>query len=142
MYRHTQVGTWVIFLAGSAAVALFISGLLLHGIQFYLIAICLILALALFGSLTIIGDNDELAFHFGIGGIKRRFRYNNLQSIRKVRNKWYWGWGIRWFGRGWLYNVSGLDAVELILKSGKVVRIGTDDPDSLLRFVENRLNAK
>jgi hypothetical protein len=27
-----------------------------------------------------------------------------------------------------LYNVSGLDAVELRLKSGQVRRIGTDDP--------------
>jgi hypothetical protein len=30
-----------------------------------------------------------------------------------------------------LYNVSGLDAVELRLKSGGVRRIGTNDPDGL-----------
>jgi hypothetical protein len=30
-----------------------------------------------------------------------------------------------------LYNVSGLDAVELRLKSGDVRRIGTDDPHGL-----------
>lgn len=85
------------------------------------------------------GDNEQLSFYFGIGIIRRKFRYSNLLSIRKVRNKWYWGWGIRWFGRGWLYNVSGLDAVELIFKNGKVLRIGTNDPDALLRFVEARL---
>jgi hypothetical protein len=30
-----------------------------------------------------------------------------------------------------LYNVSGLDAVELRLKSGDIRRIGTDDPHGL-----------
>jgi hypothetical protein len=30
-----------------------------------------------------------------------------------------------------LYNVSGLDAVELRLKSGDIRRIGTDDPQAL-----------
>jgi hypothetical protein len=30
-----------------------------------------------------------------------------------------------------LYNVSGLDAVELKLKSGEIRRIGTDDPSGL-----------
>jgi hypothetical protein len=41
------------------------------------------------------------------------------------------GWGIR-RGPGFrLDNVSGLDAVELRLKSGEVRRIGTDDPLAL-----------
>jgi hypothetical protein len=30
-----------------------------------------------------------------------------------------------------LYNVSGLDAVELRLKTGDIRRIGTDDPQGL-----------
>jgi hypothetical protein len=48
-----------------------------------------------------------------------------------VPNRWWYGWGIR-RGPGFrLYNVSGLDAVELRLKSGEVRRIGTDDPLAL-----------
>jgi len=37
---------------------------------------------------------------------------------------------------GWMYNVWGLDAVELNLTSGKVFRIGTDEPAELLAAVE------
>ena len=31
----------------------------------------------------------------------------------------------------WIYNVSGFDAVEIILKNGKIYRIGTDVPKEL-----------
>jgi hypothetical protein len=31
-----------------------------------------------------------------------------------------------------LYNVGGLEAVALSLKSGKTIRIGTDDPQGLV----------
>jgi hypothetical protein len=48
-----------------------------------------------------------------------------------VRNCWWYGWGIRRGPDFRLYNVSGLDAVELRLKSGEVRRIGTDDPLAL-----------
>jgi len=31
----------------------------------------------------------------------------------------------------WIFNVSGFDAVELIMKNGKIYRIGTDEPIKL-----------
>jgi hypothetical protein len=40
--------------------------------------------------------------------------------------------GIRWIARGALWNVWGLDAVELELKSGRIFRIGTDDVGGLV----------
>jgi hypothetical protein len=36
-----------------------------------------------------------------------------------------------------LYNVSGLDAVELKLKSGDIHRIGTDDPAGLAAALQH-----
>lgn len=35
-----------------------------------------------------------------------------------------------------LYNVAGLDAVEITLGSGERVRIGTDEPDLLLLAIQ------
>lgn len=35
-----------------------------------------------------------------------------------------------------MYNVAGYDAVELELRSGRVFRIGTDEPDALLAAIE------
>jgi hypothetical protein len=48
-----------------------------------------------------------------------------------VRNHWWNGFGIRMTTGFRLYNVSGLDAVELRLRSNETRRIGTDDPQGL-----------
>jgi hypothetical protein len=37
-----------------------------------------------------------------------------------------------------LYNVSGLDAVELRLHSNDIRRIGTDDPEGLVKVLRTR----
>jgi hypothetical protein len=47
------------------------------------------------------------------------------------------GFGIRMRPGFRLYNVSGLDAVELRLKSGDVRRIGTDDAAGLAAALQN-----
>jgi hypothetical protein len=50
-----------------------------------------------------------------------------------VRNQWWNGLGIRKGAGFWLYNVAGLDAVELRLRSGEIRRLGTDDPQGWRR---------
>ena len=52
--------------------------------------------------------------------------------MRRVRNKWWYGYGVRKVPNGWMYNVAGLDAVELELGEDRVFRIGTDDPAALM----------
>ena len=48
----------------------------------------------------------------------------------------YGGWGIRLGVKGWAYNVSGRIGVQLILKSGKRILIGTQEPDAFLAAVQ------
>jgi len=137
MYKHTQIGLlmYVIFLP-------IIFGLL---ISFYFFANYFILVLSafmaltlfIFRSLSVELSGAMLKFHFGPGLIKNSISFDQIVSVKSVRNPWYFGWGIHWFGRGWLYNISGFDAVEICLKNNKVVRIGTDEPKRL----ENAINA-
>jgi len=42
------------------------------------------------------------------------------------------GWGVHLTPCGWLYNVSGLDAVAITLRDGRKFALGTDDPHGLL----------
>jgi hypothetical protein len=54
-----------------------------------------------------------------------------IEECTIVKNSWWYGWGIRLTPYGWLYNVAGWEAVEVLLKNGKKIRIGTDEPEKL-----------
>jgi hypothetical protein len=89
----------------------------------------------LFGSLTVEVDDEELRHWFGPGFWKKSYQLLDIESATVVRNSWIYGWGIRFTPHGWLYNVSGLDAVQLQLRSGRKLRIGTDDPQGLIEAI-------
>lgn len=86
----------------------------------------------IFTRLTVTIQETSVTVAFGFGWPKRSIAFADIGAVRQVRNQWYHGWGMRLLKEGWMYNVWGLDAVELDLKSGRKFRIGTDDPDGLL----------
>jgi hypothetical protein len=90
-----------------------------------------------FGRLTVSVDSTSVLVAFGWGWPRRRIDLADVMSVHQVRNRWYEGWGIHRVPGGWLYNVGGFDAVELKLCSGKVFRIGTDEPAVLAEVVNN-----
>lgn len=89
--------------------------------------------LASFTSLKVSIDDSYLRIKFGYGIFFKKFALNEIASVRSVKNHWYYGWGIRvWFWPPmWIYNISGFDAVEIVMKSGRIYRIGTDEPEKL-----------
>ena len=64
-----------------------------------------------------------------IGQIQRA----EARTYRPIRE--YGGWGIRWGGNGWAYNVRGNQGVQLKLKSGKSLLIGSRRPDELEKAI-------
>ncbi len=95
--------------------------------------------LVLFYKLTVQIKDGLVEFWFGPGLIRKKIPLDEIVSCRPVRNNWWHGWGIHRFGGGVLYNVSGLDAVEIELMSGKKLRIGTDQPEKLAEVINNTL---
>ncbi len=85
-----------------------------------------------FSRLTVTIDGGQFRAHFGPGWPRRKVETRTMIGFRKVRNKWYYGWGIRRLPEGWMYNVWGLDAVEIELMDGTKFRIGTNESDELL----------
>ena len=74
-----------------------------------------------------------MAVRFGpIRLIRDRFEVADITSARVVRNSPLHGIGMRYIPHGRLWNVWGLDAVELQLRNGTRFRIGTDEPQALL----------
>ena len=93
----------------------------------------ILFVLGSFGMLTVTIDGQFLKIHFGWGIFRKEFPLTEITSVRKVRNHWYYGWGIRlWFWpKMWIFNVSGFDAIELTMQDGKIYRIGTDETNAL-----------
>src|SRR5207247_350528 len=88
-------------------------------------------SMLLFGWLTVDVEGQELRARFGVGLVGKRIPLSEVRAFKQVTNPWYWGWGIRLYPGGWLYNVSGMRAVELVLADGRRYRIGTDEPAAL-----------
>ena len=86
--------------------------------------------------LTATVDDRSVTAAFGWGWPARTVEMADVVAVREVRNSWWHGWGIRKVHHGWMYNIAGYDAVELELRSGKVFRIGTDEPAALLAAIE------
>ena len=149
-YENTQPGTfirvmtgsWVVFFGVLAVVMLTLGekqaaiGL---GVVTVMLAVINGIVFALFHLLTVRISRSDIALSFGVGLIRKRFPIGDIRSARTVRNRWYNGWGIRMIRGGWLYNVSGFDAIEIQLKNERKYRIGTDQPKKLLAAVEPAL---
>jgi hypothetical protein len=136
-YHHTQVGavilvTCMVIGAVGTAITWRAAPRSMIGMLIILAAVAVI-----FNSLTVEIDGRDLRWYFGPGWWTYRLALNEIQSVTVVRNRWWNGFGIRSAARFTLYNVSGLDAVELKLKSGEVRRIGTDDPKGLAAALQS-----
>ena len=142
-YKHTQIG-YLMLAVTLAMLVLFTQANILaraetpsadSGTNFAVTAtmVLILFILVSFCSLQVIVDEKYLRIKFGYGIYQKKFLLSDIISAKTVKNKWYYGWGIR----GWLwskmiiYNVSGFDAVEIKMKNGNTYRIGTDEPSKL-----------
>jgi hypothetical protein len=147
-YRHTQVGWTIIVLVVAAVVAeILLVVVLAPGSTLALslsgaLAAILAVTLVLFSTLTVTVDDAAVRLAFGLEALRREVSLDQIAEARRVRNAWYSGWGVRVIPNGRLYNVGGLDAVELRLDNGRVVRVGTDEPDVLLAAVQRALRER
>jgi hypothetical protein len=142
-YRHTQVGYLA---AGALAVTMLVglSQLMTGRPQPVAVAALLFLALALvnFASLTIAVDGERVVARFGPGLIRVSFRLADIETVRVIRNSPLWGWGLRLVSTGWLFNISGLWAVELHMKNGRRHRLGSDEPEALAGAIQTQLQER
>lgn len=135
-YKHTQIGYFMILCGALAlviALEVFYRKATLTTMLGGLAAIFMIMSL--FATLTVEIRDGFLKFRFGLGLIRKRLKIAEIESCEIVRNPWYYGWGIHATGKGWVYNVSGFDAVEIFMKDGRRLRIGTDEPELLRKAI-------
>ena len=144
MYRHTQTAP-----LGFVLLLLLVS-LLVIGVLFALpvepgvvlgrtiatIVLLVVLACAaVFTRLTVRVQSDHLVWWFGPGVLRNSVSLREIELVEPTRTSPLAGWGIHRTERGWLYNVSGLDAVWIRLRGGEQFLIGTDQPQELVRSI-------
>lgn len=137
-YQHTQVGyTVVAALIGAGLVSITPALLLAEslGLGVWLSGALPVLGSVLFCSLTVRVTEDTLIWYFGPQFWRNTLSLEDIERVRAVRNSWGHGWGIRMIEGGWLYNVSGFQAIEIETEDGEVIRIGTDEPERLATVI-------
>jgi hypothetical protein len=91
----------------------------------------LVICAVLFASLTITIGEGCLEWAFGPGLIRGSVPLADIQDVEPGGTRFIHGWGIHLTPRGWLYNVSGREAVWVKLKDGGSFLLGTDEPEKL-----------
>ena len=143
-YEHTQTSSlpylilisYVVFFVVVAVNETSTAYYVVSGIVFAV----LVVAALLMTRLTVTLEADSARCAFGWGWPWRSIAYEQMSAVHKVRNRWWYGLGIRRIPHGWLFSIWGLDAVEVQLRSGSVFRFGTDEPDALLDALSARLS--
>lgn len=137
-YEHTQRGSVILAAVGTAIILIILSMLIFEPVLVsVLVLVILVFVLTIMSRLTVTVTEDQLKICFGpIGLVHKEWPLAEIISATPVTNQWIYGWGIRWTPHGPLYNVAGSRAVEILLESGKKVRIGTDEPESLCRALQ------
>jgi hypothetical protein len=144
--EYTQFGTLSVIVMGSCLiiciVMMVISGLndlAPVGILSF-VAFVMLICLLIFYKLTIYIDDTYIRFKLGIGLVAKKYLISDIQSCKSVQNNPLSGVGIRKIPKGWLYNVSGLRAIELSFKNQKsIVRIGSNQPDEIAEVINKMI---
>jgi hypothetical protein len=143
-YEHCQFAKiLIIMLCFGIVLCLVVAGVLREsaGITLSVAAIRGACAL-LFSSLTIEVTDQHLRWRFGPGRIRKQVSLVDIGHAEVTRTRVIEGRGIHLTSRGWLYNVSGFQAVEIHLKRGKRFLLGSDEPEKLVMALGERTNAK
>jgi hypothetical protein len=139
-YRNTQIG----YVAGAAGIVGMVITYYAFMVEDGALGMFGATIMVFFGALTVFFSSltteitdGTFRFYFGPGFWKRSFSLEDIRSVKAVRNPVYYGWGIRYTFHGWLYNVSGLRAVELDIRAEGTIRVGTNEPERLKQALEN-----
>ena len=143
VYSHKQPGAAILWVIGLVLVVLLvIFGPAAAHPALLLVLGFLVLVAVMFSSLTVEITASSLVFWFGPGVLRKQVPLAEITGVEVVRNPWYWGLGWRFTPRGVLYNVSGLDAVEITRRDGSRFRLGTDQPERLARTLSEALERR
>ena len=82
-------------------------------------------------SLMVTVTPSEVELAYSLGWPSKRIERSRILSVEPLEVPWWHGGGIHLISRGWLWNVWGIETVQLTFSDGSRLLIGTDDPEGL-----------
>ncbi len=141
IYRHTQRSAWYVAVTLLAICVLWaatlwgaLSGASTAPLSLRIaggVSVVLLLGLT-FSSLTVAVHEDQIAWWFGLGWPRGHMCLADVLDASATRTTLLQGWGVHLTASGWLWNLSGLNAVRLRNARKRTVLLGTDHPQELL----------
>ncbi|MGH7660896.1 MAG: hypothetical protein ACRENA_08290 [Vulcanimicrobiaceae bacterium] len=102
-----------------------------------IILFVVLVTMSLFSSMTVRVTPGELAWWMGsMRGFGKTIPVEQIASVEPIRTHLWDGWGIHLTTHGWLWNVSGFNAVEIKLTNGSRFAIGTPEPKALTTAIK------
>lgn len=145
VYEHTQTAYVSAGIAVATATILFLSLVASSGgerpVLPVVVGVIALVLVVFFSRLSVTVSATEVTSTFGFGWPTHTVAIADIVEVERVRTKWYHSWGYRLIRGGLMYNVWGLDAVELRVSEQKIFRIGTDDPEGLLETISRAISS-
>lgn len=146
LYEHTQVG-WPIriaFLVAALVMLIFAATPLFNQLRappLVLVLGAIVSAVLgwVWGALTVRIKDGALQLCYGPGWPRKNLPLKDIVDAEVTRTTFADGWGIHRTRRGWLYNVSGYEAVLLRLGDDRAVLVGSDEPRRLKAALQRAL---
>ena len=144
VYQHTQIGyvnIIIVLMIFAIYVMILISKadetpISLTSTRVFVPVSLLVVCGVLFSSLTITVDRNSLAWRFGPGPIRMSEALANITNAKVSDVSMSEGLGIRQTSSGWLYNVGPGQVVQIVLRDGREIQLGTDDPTALVSAIQ------
>ncbi len=143
-YTHTQKAPICLILYGTAIYCIVLGWMIGDALGMCVaggVGLLLAWLAPCFHHLTVQDQGDVLGIRFGpIPLFCRTVRYDDIARVEVGRTLLLDGWGIHMSIRGgWVWNLWGRACVVVRFINGGTLRIGSDDAESLARFLRSRV---
>ncbi len=143
--RFDQVWLWV--LLGLVNIGVFASLITTVGLAWPLLfsPLLMLATMVLMSSMRMLTNIDEEGIHYKLNPLMWKYRTIQWEEVDQIYVRQYspiaeyGGWGIRYsFRNGKAFNIKGNQGIQIVLKSGKKILIGTQQPEEASRILSHR----
>lgn len=133
LYRRTQFSGMMVSGLTALLITLWWAGC--DSLPVLLLSTLVLMVGAMLSSLTIEVHPAFVRWYFGPRVWRRQLSLSEIDQVSVIARSEDGRWPVHLGRSGWVYQVSGHYAVELRLHCGKIIRLGTDNPDEVVAAI-------